>query len=445
MDPEILRQVVLAFSGAHKGLRLYPLRHPAIEKQVQTLFSALTTLFRHRNAVKVGLLEGTLFVEDHLFVETSPAADEIAGILDNYEIEGLEFQLGTTPDELRALLNLIHRGAAKGETFEADLRQAGCQYIRTFKTEKSEKRPDEEPRKVYGRALKVVDRIFHDVRLGKIPSSVEALEVVNSMVQLTLAEPHALFALSMLKDYDNYTFTHSVNVSVIALAVGRACGLSEEQLRTLGLGGLLHDLGKLKIDLGIINKPGRLTEEEFEQIKTHPGTGADLVKEMEGVTPEVIDIVLGHHLRYDREGYPADVRGHVFSPLIDMTAIADTYDAITTLRSYQRPSTPRKAVTRLREIVATGGLHPQYVEQFVASLGTYPVGSLVRLDMGEIGLVVWVDTKDPDSVRLKILIDQNGALLTEPRRLDLLGTDSQRIIAEVDPFTKGIEITDYLD
>ena len=445
MDPEIFKQVVLAFSAAHKGLRLYPLHHPAIEKQVQNLFSALSTLFRHRKSVKVGLLEGTLFIEDHLFVETAPAADEITGILDNYEIQGLEFHLGTTPDELRILLNLLYQGAPKGDDFEAAMQKTGCRHISTFTIEKTEEPPEEAPRKVYGRALKVVDKIFHDVRMGKIPSSSEALEVVRSMVQITLAEPHALFALSMLKDYDNYTFTHSVNVSVIALAVGRACGLSEEQLRILGLGGLLHDLGKLKIDLGIINKPGRLTDEEFEQIKTHPRTGSDLVKEMEGVTPEVIDIVLGHHLRYDRGGYPADARGHVVSPLVDMAAIADTYDAITTLRSYQRPSTPRKAVSKLREVVATGGLHSQFVERFIASLGTYPVGSLVRLDTGEIGLVVWVDTKDPDSVRVKILFDQNGTLLAEFRRLDLLGADSRRIIAEVDPFSKGIEITDYLD
>lgn len=445
MDPEILRQVVLAFSAVHKGLRLYPLQHPAIEKQVQKLLAALTTLFRQSKTVRVGLLEGTLFVEDHLFVEESPAADEIGGIFDNYQIQGLEFHLGTTPDELRALFKLIHQGAPKGEAFEAAILKAGCRHIRPFTVEKTEEPPEEAPRRVYGRALKVVDKIFHDVRLGKIPSSAEAMEVVRSMVQLTLAEPHALFALSMLKDYDNYTFTHSVNVSVIALAVGRACNLSEEELRTLGLGGLLHDLGKLKIDVGIITKPGRLTDEEFEQIKTHPRTGAELVKEMEGVTPAVIDIVLGHHLRYDREGYPADAKGHVVSPLTEMAAIADTYDAITTLRSYQRPMTPRKAVSRLREVVAKGGLHPQFVEQFIASLGTYPVGSLVRLDTGEIGLVVWVDTSAPDSARLKILFDENGALLAEPRRLDLRGTDSRRIIAEVDPFAKGIEVTDFLD
>jgi len=248
MDPETLKQVVLAFSAAYKGLRLYPLQHPAIEKQVQNLFASLTSLFRQKKTVRIGLLEGTLFVEDHLFVESVPAADEIIGILDNYEIQGLEFHLGTTPDELRSLLNLLYQGAPKGDAFDACLQKAGCRHINSFIVEKTEETPDEAPRKVYGRALKVVDKIFHDVRLGKIPSSTEALEVVRSMVQLTLAEPHALFALSMLKDYDNYTFTHSVNVSVIALAVGRACGLSEEQLRILGLGGLLHDLGKLKID-----------------------------------------------------------------------------------------------------------------------------------------------------------------------------------------------------
>jgi len=445
MDPDILRQVVLAFSAALKGLRLYPLQHPAIEKQVQNLLSALTVLFRQKQAVRLGLLDGVLFVEEHLFVEDSPAADEIASLLKNYEIEVLEFHLGVTPDELRALIGLLHQGTPKGGAFEEGLSKAGCRHIRPFTVQKAEEAPETHPRKIYGRALKVVDTIFQDVRMGKIPSSTEAMEVVRSMVQLTLAEPHALFALSMLKDYDNYTFTHSVNVSVIALAVGRACGLSEEELRTLGLGGLLHDLGKLKIAVEIITKPGRLTEEEFNEIKTHPRTGAELVREMEGVTPEVKDIVLGHHLRYDRSGYPEACKEDALSPLVDMAAIADTYDAITTLRSYQRPMTPRKAISRMREVIATGGLNPQFVEQFVASLGTYPVGSLVRLDSNEIGLVVWVDTRDPDSVRLKILFDENGQLLAEPRRLDLLGADSRRIVAEVDPFAKGIEVADYLD
>jgi HD-GYP domain-containing protein (c-di-GMP phosphodiesterase class II) len=442
MVPELARKVVQGFSGAIKGLRLYPLRHPAIERQVQSLFQDLCVLLRGKNFIRMGLLEDTLFLEDHLFTESGPAAEEIGQLLKTLGVEGLEFRYGLSDEELRSFLGLLHEGGGKGEIFEQNLAKRQISHICVAKAEEAEE--EKRPRQVYGRALKVVDTIFQDVRLGKIPSSSEALSVVKSMAELTLAEPHALFALSMLKDYDNYTFTHSVNVSVIALAVGRACSLTEEQLRTLGFGGLLHDLGKLKINVEIITKPGRLSEEEFEEIKRHPRTGADIVTRMDGVTPEVIDIVLGHHLRYDREGYPADIRGRKLSPLTDMAAIADTYDAITTLRSYQRPMTPRKAIERLRELKGTV-LHPQFTENFIASLGTYPVGSLVRLDNSEIGLVVWVDTKDPDSVQLKIIFDAMGQKLAEAPRLNLIGTGARRIVAEVDPFTKGVEVTDYFD
>lgn len=442
MGPESYRKVVQGFAGAVKGLRLYPLRHPAIDRQLQTLHQELGALLLGKSAIKMGILEETLFLEDHLFTEAGPAAEEIVRILENLGITGLEFLPGISADELRTFLGLVTGAGARGSGLEQRLADGGVRHIRTVTGEDEDE--ERRPGQVYGRALKVVDTIFHDVRMGKIPSSAEALNVVKSMVEITLAEPHALFALSMLKDYDNYTFTHSVNVSVLALAVGRSCDLSEAQLRTIGFGGLLHDLGKLKIDIDIINKPGRLSEDEFEQIRRHPSTGADIVSDMEGVTPEVIDIVLGHHLRYDRSGYPADARGRELSPMTDMTAIADTYDAITTLRSYQRPMTPRKAIGRLRELVGTV-LHPQFTENFIASLGTYPVGSLVRLDSSEIGLVVWVDTTDPDAARLKILFDENGQQLAEPRRVDLSGHEASRIVSEVDPFTKGIEVTDYFD
>ncbi len=445
MDSDIFIQIIQGLAGTLKGLRLYPKGHPLIARQVQNLLRGLFSLFRTRKVLRMGLLEGTLFFEERLFFEGGPAAEELGNLLASFEIEGVEFHSGLTPDELVAFLEILVAAEGRGEAFGKTLVARDISHIRpvearTEDSEISEKRP----RKVYGRALQVVDSIFRDVRLGKIPSSTEAIEVVRSMVQLTLAEPHALFALSMLKDYDNYTFNHSVNVSVIALAVGRACRLSEEKLRMLGLGGLLHDLGKLKIAREIITKPGPLNEEEFAEIQKHPGTGAKIAAAMDGITKEVVHIVLGHHLRYDERGYPAEARAGEKSPLVDMVTIADTYDAITTLRSYQRPMTPRRAVARLREISGTV-LHPEITERFIASLGTYPVGTLVRLDDNEIGLVVWVGTQDPDSVRLKILFDKNGACLAEPRRLDLSGPEAQRIVAEVDPFLKGVEVTDYFE
>lgn len=442
MNIEETRQVVQVLAAAVKGLRLYSLDHPATVKQVQTLQDGLFNLLQHKKIIKMGLLEGTLFVEDYLFIQEFPAAQEIARLLETHELTGLEFHAGLSAEEIQTLLALLHSGGGKGEAFAETLRQRKVGRIRAVTSEEDDEDAGQ-PRKVYRKALKVVDQIFNDVRMGEIPSSEEAMKVVKSMAQLTITEPHALFALSMLKDYDNYTFTHSVNVSVISLAVGRACELDEEQLRTLGFGGLLHDLGKLRVDVAIITKPGRLTESEFEEIKLHPRFGADIIAKMDGVTQDVMDIVLGHHLRFDRTGYPADAAGRPVSTLVDIAAIADAYDAMTTLRSYQRPYTPRSAIARMREVTGTA-LHPGYVEKFIKSLGPYPVGSLVRLDSNEIGLVVKVDTTDPDLADIKVIFDAAGQLLDNPYQLQLGPAQPRHIVAEVDPFTKGIDVVDYL-
>ncbi len=446
MKPEHPDKIMQGFAGTFKGLRLYPIRHPAVERQLQAFLNGLQELLTRSGTVRMGVVDGTLFLQDHLFVETGPAAQEIQSLLDARELKELEIKPGIDLEELRAFIEILAEGKLKGETLRTTLKTRNIRHLRIITQESAEEEREikaaESPRNVYGRALKVVDTIFQDVRMGRIPSSEEALGVVQSMARLTLAEPHALFALSMLKDYDNYTFTHSVNVSVIGLAVGRACGLDENQLRLLGLGGLLHDVGKLKIEHSIIAKPGPLSDREFDEIKKHPLTGADLVAEMEGVTREVVDIVLGHHLRYDRQGYPEDARGKSISPLADMAAIADTYDAITTLRSYQRPMTPRKAIARLQELSGTA-LHPEHLEHFITSLGTYPVGSLVRLSSSEIGLVVWVDTRNPDRIRLKILFDTEGNRLDDPGERELSDSADGRIVCELDPFLKGIEVTEF--
>lgn len=442
MKIEDTRQMVQVLAAALKGLRLYAIDHPATIKQIQTLQNSLFALLSQKKSLRLGVLEGTLFVEDHLFIQDFPAAVEIARLLEVYELSGIEFHAGLSAEELQLLLGLLHAGGVKGEAFAEVLHRQKVECIRAVPADEDD--DDGQPRKVYRKALKVVDQIFNDVRMGEIPSSEEAMRVVKSMAQLTITEPHALFALSMLKDYDNYTFTHSVNVSVISLAVGRACSASEEQLRTLGLGGLLHDLGKLRVDVKIITKPGRLTEDEFEQIKEHPRFGASIISQMEGVTDEVMDIVLGHHLRYDRTGYPTDIHGRAVTTLVDMAAIADAYDAMTTLRSYQRPFTPRNAIARLREISGSS-LHPDFVEKFAAALGPYPVGSLVRIDSGEIGLVIKVDTTDPSLAEVKIIFDADGQQLDQPYLLLLNPSQPRHIIAEVDPYSKGIDVTDFIE
>ena len=444
MNVDEIKKFVQVLTAAVKGLRLYAVDHPATTKQVETLQDGLFTMLQHKKMIKMGLLEGTLFVEDHLIMQEFQAATELVEMLESRELAGFEFMAGLSANEIQSLLHLLHSGSNKGQDFADALVSQGVKKIRAIAATEDDEDEAQQPRKVYHKALKVVDQIFQDVRMGEIPSSEDAIKVVKDMAHLTMTEPHAMLALSMLKDYDNYTFTHSVNVSVLALAIGRACQLTEEQLKTLGLGGLLHDLGKLRVDVNIITKPGRLTDSEFDEIKEHPGYGAEIIKEMEGVTDEVMQIVHGHHLRYDRTGYPSNVPGEVISPLVEMTAIADAYDAMTTLRSYQRPFTPRKAIARLKDVRGSS-LHPDYVTHFIESLGPYPVGSLVRLDNNEIGLVTKVEPKDTSLVNIKIIYDSAGTILDDPYTIQLRPDQSRKIIAEVDPQTKGIDVTNFFD
>ena len=444
MNVDEIKKFVQVLTAAVKGLRLYAVDHPATTKQVETLQDGLFTMLQHKKMIKMGLLEGTLFVEDHLIMQEFQAATELVEMLESRELAGFEFMAGLSANEIHSLLHLLHSGSNKGQDFADALVSQGVKKIRAIAAAEDDEDEAQQPRKVYHKALKVVDQIFQDVRMGEIPSSEDAIKVVKDMAHLTMTEPHAMLALSMLKDYDNYTFTHSVNVSVLALAIGRACQLTEEQLKTLGLGGLLHDLGKLRVDVNIITKPGRLTDSEFDEIKEHPGYGAEIIKEMEGVTDEVMQIVHGHHLRYDRTGYPSNVPGEVISPLVEMTAIADAYDAMTTLRSYQRPFTPRKAIARLKDVRGSS-LHPDYVTHFIESLGPYPVGSLVRLDSNEIGLVTKVEPKDTSLVDIKIIYDSAGTMLDDPYTIHLRPDQPRKIIAEVDPQTKGIDVTNFFD
>jgi putative nucleotidyltransferase with HDIG domain len=443
METDQPKKVVQSLIGAYKGLRLYPMKHPAIQRQMGQLVDDIFAMLRVHNTIRLGLLEGTLFLENHLFIDNHPAADELAKLLETFEIEGLEFNQGLTISELEGLLQVLKEQRARGDQFDQALQLRGVQHICSVQVKKDDTDDEHSPRKIYRRALEVVDRIFHDVRLGLIPVSDQAISTIKAMAHMTLTEPHALFAMSMLKDYDNYTFNHSVNVAVIALTVGRACNLDEEQLRILGLGALLHDIGKLEVDWDIINKPGQLTDAEFEEIKRHPQSGATIVSQMEGMTREVIDIVLGHHVHFNRDGYPTDAREQTTSPLVDMAAIADTYDAMTTLRSYQRPVPPSEAAKRLREI-AGSTLNPQMVEQFIQFLGPWPAGTLVRLDNNQIALVTWVGMEKEAALRLKILMDEDGQMLEELPELELTGAGLAKVVAEVDPFVKGINVTDYL-
>lgn len=438
MSVDTLKKFVQLLAGAVQSLRLYPRNHPLVGRQIAACLEFLQSELAQKGSLRLGLTDGTLFCDEFLFTEPSPALLELARLLNSLQVEGVDFQAGIAAAELEEFLVLASAGGWQAAGLEQTLSRRAIAHIIPLQKEEDAR----EPRAVFRRALKVVENIFNDVRLGRIPASRKARESVQEMVEVTLEKPQALLALSLIKDYDNYTFHHSVNVAVIAIAVGRACGVSAEELQILGLGGLLHDLGKLKINIDIINKPGRLTAEEFELIKKHPEHGASIAKQMEGIAPEAVDIVLGHHVHYNRKGYPHDLTGRQLSPLADMAAIADSYDAMTTLRSYRRPVSPRQAI---RELKACSGtlLHPEFLDRFLAFLGPYPVGTVVRLAEGDIALVATVKDDGQRDLTLKVLFDGDGQPVRDRREIKLTDQEMDRIVGEIDPFLIGVNLNDH--
>ncbi|MEK7204513.1 MAG: HD-GYP domain-containing protein, partial [candidate division NC10 bacterium] len=246
----------------------------------------------------------------------------------------------------------------------------------------------------YRQAVGSAKRILTEARMGKFPSLAEAQTAVAGLVDGVLQDQNVMVALTMIKSYDEYLFNHSVNVCVLCIALGQALGLDSETIKEVGLGALLHDIGKVHWPESLYQKPRGLSDEEWALVQRHPLDGTEIVEKMGGVSATAREVILEHHLRYDRKGYPV-VDPEKEPGFFGMLAqIADAYDAITTARVYQNAFEPSKAVARLQSLSGTV-FDPKLLEVFVRLVGIYPVGSLVRLNSGELALVVKANPVDP--------------------------------------------------
>jgi putative nucleotidyltransferase with HDIG domain len=266
------------------------------------------------------------------------------------------------------------------------------------------------------------------------------------MVSETMKDHSTLLGLAMIKDYDNYTFNHSVNVGILSLALGAYIGMDREFLRDTNTAGLLHDIGKTWINKNILNKPGKLSAEEFEQIKKHPEMGAEIIDKMKDIHHRVSLAVLGHHIKFNRSGYPEWANKREFGTINEIVAVADCYDATTTLRTYSAPVSPKGAIDILRQLAGTS-LNSELVEKFEEMMGLYPVGTLVRLDTNEIALVVRPHPMESKMPSIKVIIDSNGKVLAKPKLMSLAATDGNRlatIVAPVNPLLKNVDLSNYL-
>ncbi|HEX7767649.1 MAG TPA: HD-GYP domain-containing protein, partial [Nitrospira sp.] len=301
---------------------------------------------------------------------------------------------------------------------------------------------------VYAAAKNVIEEAMLDVRMGRDINMDAVNRVVSEMADSVLRNPDALTSLSRLKHFDEYTFFHSVNTSLLALSLGRNLGIDDALLHQLGVGTLLHDIGKTKVPLEILNKPGKYEAHEFEIMKQHVMRGAEVLSGTTGLTDTYLKPTLEHHERVDGTGYPFQRRKSELSQFGMMAAVVDIYDAITSDRCYHKAKPAHEALQFLYLISQKGHLDHTLVQRFIQIVGVYPVGSVVRLNTGELAVVSRINRPTPLEPEVIVVKSAGNAIVSHPEAVDLArleGPMRRSIAAVTDPVSTGINPGVYLD
>ena len=287
--------------------------------------------------------------------------------------------------------------------------------------------------KICAKSKQAVTSMFNEARMGKTVDTAGAQRLVEEISDSVTRNPGALISLARLKTADDYTYMHSVAVCALMVALSKQLNLDEAQTRSAGIAGLLHDLGKAAMPMDVLNKPGKLTDEEFSIIKGHPEEGYKMLLAGSGVDPVALDVVLHHHEKTDGSGYPKHLKAEEISQFAKMGAVCDVYDAITSNRPYKAGWDPAESLRKMAEWTK-GHFDPVIFQAFVKSLGIYPIGSLVLLSSGRLGIVVEQAEKSLLTPRVKVFFSTKANARIKPEVVDLSRTGCpEKIAGREDP------------
>ena len=271
-----------------------------------------------------------------------------------------------------------------------------------------------------------VQQLFGELRMGKSVNAEQFLPLVEELAESVFRNPGALVSLSRLKTKDDYTYMHSVAVCALMISLARELGMGAAACRDAGLAGLLHDVGKAQISVELINKPGKLTDAEFDVMRTHPALGHALLVEGGSAGTVAMDVCLHHHERIDGAGYPHGLKGDAISQMARMGAICDVYDAVTSVRPYKSAWDPADAVARMASWA--GHFDPTLFAVFVRGMGIYPTGSLVRLRSGKLAVVVEQQPNDLTAPTVKVFFSTKSNLPIAVTTVDLSRSAANDVI-----------------
>lgn len=436
-----------------KNSTLYPVSHPFVLASADKFLLKINELLVDRKEVPFYLVGGELFFEK----DSVPIDQSLAVLLELFsgrDIGGIVFKPGLSTDEITAFADLMNKDAAP---FQAEggvdelMPKAQITHIvlhRILIVDKKIGSVIKEGKKkaaeVFMDAIATMKEMIESQHLDKKINMRKMNTTVQAMVDNILENRDTYIGLTNLKMYDEYTFAHSVNTSLLASALGTFLHFEKPQVAALGVAGLLHDMGKASVPHEIINKPGKLTDAEWEVLKRHPVEGALVLADTPGVTKMAMVTAFEHHQHGER-GYPAiGVRQHLFSQII---SLADAYDAITAARVYYSIQTPPDHAIRILLKKRGTSFDPVLVKAFVNMMGIFPVGTVLKLDTGDVGLVMH-QTRDLMRPRVLLLTRFDGSEKEKGAEVSLLetvgGKFKRSIAGTIDPYVSHIDLKKYL-
>jgi len=461
------RALITAFYAAAQSLKLYPIENAMVQKTLDELIRICRRILDQEGVIDLKLVGDFWFLNDarlRLDLTDYLAFSYVAGLLHRHGVGEIEMSAELAREELAPLVSLLLQDAPAEDEFEriqSRLAQSTARHIRlgpAKATDTSKHEPDDAAKEAakltYFQSVAVAKEVLTDMRLGRAVNLRCVKRAVQSIVDQVLNNETSMIGMTTLRDYDQYTFTHSVNVCIFAVVLGQKLGLGKIQLYELGLGALFHDIGKMRVDPDIVNKSGGLTDEEWVQIQQHPTEGLLSLFAMRGLTEMPYRAMLmayEHHMKYDLSGYPANRRPRQPTLFSRIVATADGFDAATSKRSYQQQPWPADEVIREMRENPKRGYDPLLVKAFMNVTGVFPVGTLCILDSGELAVVT---ARNPDPRRLhqpvvKVISDAMGMMLATPVTVDLAelnpetGEPLRAIVKTTDPDKYGIRVSDY--
>jgi putative nucleotidyltransferase with HDIG domain len=436
---ELLRR----FAAALRGVQLYAPTHPLVSKGIAGFAEILSLIHSGAPSIAIGVLGDELVVGE---VPIPRAAESMGRLIEQLKGAGVQrivIDRGVQNEELLQLVQVLGGSDVKKEAIGS----LKLPHVRVGRLEVEEQVADVTAcRRMYNEAVSAAETVWESAQVEGKPDATAGRKIVDSLAQDVSHNRTVLLALTALKDYDSYTFTHMVNVSILTMGQARGLGIDGTQLRELGLSALMHDIGKVKTPGEILNKTEKLTSGEIEILRRHTIDGAEILKrtpEMPQLAPVV---AFEHHLRLDGTGYPRGVARDGLNLATMLCGIADVYDAMRSHRVYQQ-AFPTDRILAVLKTNDGKQFDQNLVRRFAQLIGIYPVGNLVRLKSGEIAVVVKAYAADPYRPRVRILWDAAGVRVERMREVNLWEArdgDPQMIEAPVDPAKYDIDPLAYL-